>query len=93
MMWLERLLAIALKEVRQLARDRITVGLIVGIPTIQAMARAGSSAGARLSRGSFDTGLMPEALISTCMAGPGGTEKLKKASTPLGSAPQAGSPV
>jgi len=34
-MWLERLLAVAAKEVRQLARDRITVGLIVGIPTIQ----------------------------------------------------------
>ena len=32
---LERLLAIAAKEVRQLARDRITVGLIVGIPTLQ----------------------------------------------------------
>jgi ABC-2 type transport system permease protein len=35
MKWLERLLAVAGKEVRQLARDRITVGLIVGIPTIQ----------------------------------------------------------
>jgi len=30
-----RLFAIAAKEVRQLSRDRITVGLIVGIPTIQ----------------------------------------------------------
>ncbi len=35
MKWFERLLAVAAKEVRQLARDRITVGLIVGIPTIQ----------------------------------------------------------
>ncbi len=35
MMWLWRLLAVAAKEVRQLARDRITIGLIVGIPTIQ----------------------------------------------------------
>lgn len=35
MKWLERLFAVAAKEVRQLARDRITVGLIVGIPTIQ----------------------------------------------------------
>jgi ABC-2 type transport system permease protein len=35
MSWLERLAAIAFKEVRQLARDRITIGLIVGIPTIQ----------------------------------------------------------
>ena len=35
MMWLGRLLAVAGKEVRQLARDRVTVGLIVGIPTIQ----------------------------------------------------------
>ncbi|MBX3703369.1 MAG: ABC transporter permease [Steroidobacteraceae bacterium] len=35
MSWLERLAAIAIKETRQLARDRITVGLIVGIPTIQ----------------------------------------------------------
>jgi ABC-2 type transport system permease protein len=35
MKWAERLLAVAGKEVRQLARDRITVGLIVGIPTIQ----------------------------------------------------------
>ncbi len=35
MSWFERLLAISAKEVRQLARDRITVGLIVGIPTIQ----------------------------------------------------------
>ncbi len=30
-----RLFAVAAKEVRQLSRDRITVGLIVGIPTIQ----------------------------------------------------------
>jgi ABC-2 type transport system permease protein len=35
MRWFERLFAVAAKEVRQLARDRITVGLIVGIPTIQ----------------------------------------------------------
>ena len=35
MKWFERLFAVAAKEVRQLARDRITVGLIVGIPTIQ----------------------------------------------------------
>jgi ABC-2 type transport system permease protein len=35
MKWLGRLLAVAGKEVRQLARDRVTVGLIVGIPTIQ----------------------------------------------------------
>ena len=35
MMWLDRLLAVTAKEVRQLARDRITMGLIVGIPTIQ----------------------------------------------------------
>ncbi len=35
MKWLARLLAVATKEVRQLSRDRITIGLIVGIPTIQ----------------------------------------------------------
>ena len=35
MKWFERLFAVAAKEVRQLARDRVTVGLIVGIPTIQ----------------------------------------------------------
>ncbi|HXV40048.1 MAG TPA: ABC transporter permease [Steroidobacteraceae bacterium] len=35
MTWFERLFAVAFKEVRQLARDRITIGLIVGIPTIQ----------------------------------------------------------
>ncbi|MGH8310154.1 MAG: ABC transporter permease [Steroidobacteraceae bacterium] len=35
MIWFARLFAIAAKEVRQLSRDRITVGLIVGIPTIQ----------------------------------------------------------
>jgi ABC-2 type transport system permease protein len=35
MRWLERLLAVAAKEVRQLSRDRITVGLIVGLPAIQ----------------------------------------------------------
>jgi len=35
MSWLARLFAIAQKEVRQLARDRITIGLIVGIPAIQ----------------------------------------------------------
>lgn len=35
MKWLARLAAISAKEVRQLARDRITIGLIVGIPTIQ----------------------------------------------------------
>jgi ABC-2 type transport system permease protein len=33
--WLERLAAVAAKEVRQLARDRITIGLIAGIPAIQ----------------------------------------------------------
>jgi ABC-2 type transport system permease protein len=33
--WLERLLAVAAKEVRQLSRDRITIGLIVGLPAIQ----------------------------------------------------------
>jgi ABC-2 type transport system permease protein len=35
MKWLGRLLAVAGKEVRQLSRDRVTVGLIVGIPAIQ----------------------------------------------------------
>jgi ABC-2 type transport system permease protein len=35
MKWLARLLAVAAKEVRQLSRDRITIGLIVGIPSIQ----------------------------------------------------------
>ena len=35
MKWFERLFAVAAKEVRQLARDRITVGLIVGIPALQ----------------------------------------------------------
>jgi ABC-2 type transport system permease protein len=35
MNWLARLLAVAAKEVRQLSRDRITIGLIIGIPTIQ----------------------------------------------------------
>lgn len=35
MKWLERLLAVAGKEVRQLLRDRITIGLIVGLPTMQ----------------------------------------------------------
>jgi ABC-2 type transport system permease protein len=33
--WLERLFAVAAKEVRQLSRDRITIGLIVGLPAIQ----------------------------------------------------------
>jgi ABC-2 type transport system permease protein len=33
--WLERLTAVAAKEVRQLSRDRITIGLIVGLPTMQ----------------------------------------------------------
>lgn len=35
MKWLERLFAVAAKEVRQLSRDRITIGLIVGLPAIQ----------------------------------------------------------
>jgi len=35
MKWLDRLLAIAGKEFRQLLRDRITIGLIVGIPAMQ----------------------------------------------------------
>jgi ABC-2 type transport system permease protein len=33
-MWLQRMLAISMKEVRQLARDRLTFAMIVGIPTI-----------------------------------------------------------
>ncbi len=32
---LERMFAVAAKEVRQLSRDRITIGLIVGLPAIQ----------------------------------------------------------
>ena len=35
MMWLGRMLAIAAKETRQLLRDRVTFGLIVGIPAMQ----------------------------------------------------------
>ena len=35
MIWLSRLLAVAGKEVRQLLRDRITIGLIVGLPAMQ----------------------------------------------------------
>jgi len=35
MKWAERLFAVAAKEVRQLSRDRITIGLIVGLPAIQ----------------------------------------------------------
>ncbi len=35
MSWFARLFAISFKEIRQLARDRITLGLIVGIPAIQ----------------------------------------------------------
>jgi ABC-2 type transport system permease protein len=35
MKWLERLLAVAGKEVRQLLRDRITIGMIIGLPAIQ----------------------------------------------------------
>jgi ABC-2 type transport system permease protein len=33
--WLRRLGAIVVKELRQLRRDRLTLGMIVGIPTIQ----------------------------------------------------------
>ena len=32
---LQRIVAIAVKEVRQLLRDRITFGMIVGIPLLQ----------------------------------------------------------
>ncbi|MGH8136412.1 MAG: ABC transporter permease, partial [Steroidobacteraceae bacterium] len=35
MIWLERLLAIAAKEARQLGRDRVTFGMIIGVPVIQ----------------------------------------------------------
>jgi ABC-2 type transport system permease protein len=34
-MWLERLLAIAAKEARQLGRDRVTFGMIIGVPVLQ----------------------------------------------------------
>ena len=34
---LRRLRAVALKEVRQLARDRVTFGMIVGVPLMQIM--------------------------------------------------------
>jgi ABC-2 type transport system permease protein len=34
---IQRILAIFLKEVRQLRRDRLTFGMIVGIPVIQLM--------------------------------------------------------
>ncbi len=35
MIWFERLLAIAAKEARQLARDRVTFGMIIGVPILQ----------------------------------------------------------
>jgi len=35
MIWLERLFAIAAKETRQLARDRVTFGMIIGVPILQ----------------------------------------------------------
>ena len=35
MIWLERLLAIAAKEARQLRRDRVTFGMIIGVPVLQ----------------------------------------------------------
>ncbi|MDY6946081.1 MAG: ABC transporter permease, partial [Pseudomonadota bacterium] len=34
-MMLDRIRAIAMKEIRQLRRDRLTFGMIVGIPLIQ----------------------------------------------------------
>lgn len=37
MMWLQRIGAVMSKEVRQLARDRLTFGMIVGIPLMQIM--------------------------------------------------------
>lgn len=35
MIWFERLFAIAAKEARQLARDRVTFGMIIGVPIMQ----------------------------------------------------------
>ncbi len=35
MNWLRRLFAIASKEIRQLVRDRVTFGLIIGVPVMQ----------------------------------------------------------
>ena len=35
MIWFKRLLAIAAKEARQLARDRVTFGMIIGVPVLQ----------------------------------------------------------
>ena len=35
MIWLERLFAIAAKEARQLGRDRVTFGMIIGVPVMQ----------------------------------------------------------
>jgi len=35
MLWLNRTLAVMVKEVRQLSRDRLTFGMIVGIPLLQ----------------------------------------------------------
>jgi ABC-2 type transport system permease protein len=35
MLWLQRTMAIMVKEVRQLSRDRLTFGMIVGIPLMQ----------------------------------------------------------
>ena len=37
MNWLRRMTAIASKETRQLLRDRVTFGLIIGIPAMQIM--------------------------------------------------------
>ncbi|MBF8291409.1 MAG: transport system permease protein [Steroidobacteraceae bacterium] len=35
MIWIDRLFAIAAKEARQLKRDRVTFGMIIGVPVIQ----------------------------------------------------------
>ena len=32
---LRRMLAVATKEARQLARDRMTLGMVIGLPTMQ----------------------------------------------------------
>ena len=36
-LWLRRIQAVALKELRQMAHDRLTLAMIVGIPLLQMM--------------------------------------------------------
>ena len=86
MKWFERLFEVAAKEVLQLARDRVTVSLIVGISAAgeASLAVAVTTPRRASSRAASATASYAIAMAaSTCAPGPSAASRSIKPSSPL----------